>query len=122
MENRVVYELKMFSSALFEEPAIVCKNMDMMVGLKGFDDEDNCHECTIKFTSVVGFEFSLAGFSRTAGAYDKVVEVIDSEWKETFKVNNAEKFSYWNPRHYAIYLDGYGLYQFLAKDVVVEEK
>ena len=54
-------------------------------------------------------------------AYDKVVEVIDSEWLEELKKVNEEDFSYWKPKHYILYLDGFGMYQFIAQSLEVEK-
>lgn len=121
MANKTIYELKMFSSLLEGEPDIRFEKMDVTMTLRGNDDSDERHECTICFKSVVGFDYSLAGFSRTLDAYDKVVELSDSDWKKQYQKNNADKYNYWMPRHFALYLDGFGLYQFLAKDVNVEE-
>ena len=52
---------------------------------------------------------------------DKVVEVIDSEWLEELKKINEEDFSYWKPKHYILYLDGFGMYQFIAQSLEVEK-
>jgi len=49
------------------------------------------------------------------------VEVIDSEWLEELKSINPENFYFWNPKHYALYLDRFGLYQFIARLFEVEK-
>ena len=48
-------------------------------------------------------------------AYDTVVEIVDSEWLMTMKKMNETDFNFWQPKDFAVYLDGMGLYQFVAK-------
>ncbi|MBQ2980920.1 MAG: hypothetical protein IJD58_02215 [Lachnospiraceae bacterium] len=122
MKNITQYELKMFSSNLVESPQIVFDGMDIVIELKGYDDIDEYHECRIKFDSVIGLQYALAGFSITLNAYDKIIEIEDSEWIEQYKNVNEEESSYWKPKHYVIYLDEVGLYQFLAQSFNVEER
>lgn len=122
MDKKVIYELKMFSSCLEYEPEIKFEGMDMFIELKGYDDNDDYHECIIKFTSVVGYEYTLAGFAYTMDAYDKIVEIDNSEWKSRLQVNNSIKYEILKPKHYALYLDDNGLYQILAQNVMVEER
>ena len=50
-------------------------------------------------------------------------EIYENVWeglKEMQELNNAD-YSYWNPNHYVMYLDGVGLYQFIARGVEVRE-
>lgn len=122
MDKKMIYELKMFSSCLESEPTIKFDGMDMSIELKGYDENDDYHECIIKFISVLGYEYTLAGFAFTMDAYDKIVEIENSEWKSRFQVNNSSKFEFWKPKHYALYLDENGLYQILSQNVIVEEK
>jgi len=50
-----------------------------------------------------------------SGTYDKLVEVKNSEWVKELTIISPEWVKYWEVRHYAIYLDSYGLYEFIAK-------
>jgi len=122
MKSIVQYELKMFSSNLSESPSIVFDGMDIIIDVKGYDDIDKYHECRIKFNSVIGFQYAMAGFTTTLNSYDKIIEIADSEWIKQYKDTNKEEISYWKPKHYAIYLDEVGLYQFLAQSLYVEER
>ncbi|MCQ2535122.1 MAG: hypothetical protein MJ172_11240 [Clostridia bacterium] len=120
MDN-AIYELKMFSSCLKCAPNIVVDGMDMTVILKGYDDNDNYHECSIKFISVIGYQYTMLSFAHTMGAYDKIIQIEESQWKNEFKNTNSEKYNYWKPNHYVMFLDDNGLYQFLAQKVEVVE-
>lgn len=46
--------------------------------------------------------------------------MIDSEWLKELKKINKEEFTYWNPQHYILYLDGYVMYQFIAQSLEVK--
>ena len=122
MKADVRYELKMFSANLEVGPEITFNGMDVIIELKGYDDSDNYHECRIKFNSVIGYQYTLAGFTVTLDSYDRIVEIKDTKWIEQFKEANEQEIGYWNPKHYAIYLDEVGLYQFLAQNFDVEER
>jgi hypothetical protein len=55
------------------------------------------------------------------GAYDSLVEIIDSEWVNQLKDANKEIADYWNIKHYAIFLDSNGLFEFIARDFKILE-
>ena len=122
MKSEIKYELPMFSSNLENEPQIEFKNMNVKIIIKGYDENDVICETEIKFISVIAFKQTSARFTpKLYGSYDKVVEVIDSEWLEELKKINEEDFSYWKPKHYILYLDGFGMYQFIAQSLEVEK-
>ena len=112
----------MFSSNLVHEPEIEFKNLDMKMILKGYDENDNMYEMIIKFISVISFKQTLTRFNlHLYGAYDKIVELFDSDWLKELRKIDSEEFSFWNPKHYVLYLDGYGMYQFIAQSFEVEK-
>ncbi|MBR4670293.1 MAG: hypothetical protein IKO84_06810 [Butyrivibrio sp.] len=121
MDNKIVHVLNVFSSCLASSPKIEFDGMNMIIELKGYDDNEKYHECRIRFESVIGYKYSLALFEMIKGSYDTIIEIMDSEWRDTFEKNNKEQYDYWKPKHYALYLDEVGLYQVLAKKVIVEE-
>ncbi len=122
MKSEIKYELPMFSSNMEKEPQIEFKNMDVKIVIEGYDENDVMRETRIKFISVISFKHSSPRFTpQLYGAYDKVVEVIDSEWLEELKKINLDDFSFWKPKHYVLYLDGFGMYQFIAQSFEVEE-
>ena len=59
---------------------------------------------------------SLARFtSELYDSYDRIVELIDSEWLVELKDVSKEDINYWNPKHYIMYLDGGGMFHFTAQ-------
>ena len=40
---------------------------------------------------------------------------------EELKKINLDDFSFWKPKHYVLYLDRFGMYQFIAQSFEVEE-
>lgn len=120
--SKIKYELPMFSSNLVSEPNITIKNMDVEIVVEGYDDEDIFRRICIKFSSVLGIKQTSARFTPNLyDAYDKIVQIKGSEWLKEMQELNNDDYSYWKPNHYAMYLDGMGLYQFIAKSVEVIE-
>lgn len=52
-------------------------------------------------------------------AYDRLVEIEDSDWVAGFRLINRQAADYWKLKHYAIFLKSYGLYEFLASDFTI---
>ena len=51
------------------------------------------------------------------GAYDCVVEVLESEWvKEIRRVDADGRSSIWNKRHFAVFLSNCGLFEIVGHD------
>lgn len=122
MTTEIRYELPMFSSSIENEPEIEFKNMDIRIKIRGYDEKD--FECgiEIKFLTVIGFKQTSARFTPLLyGSYDKIVELIDSDWLREMNSINPDDFSFWKPRHFAFYLDGFGMYQFIAQAFEVSE-
>lgn len=116
MKNEIKYELPIFSSSLEKDPIIRSKDMDMEIELLGTDSEDRRRTIIIKFTSVLCNKFTSARFTvRLYDSYDRVVELMDSEWLEELKSINEGDFNYWKPKHYIIYLEEIGMFQFIAQ-------
>lgn len=121
--SEVKYELPMFSSNLISEPDILIKNMDVEIIIEGYDDEDNFSRICVKFSSVLGMKQTSARFTPNLyGAYDKIVQMSESKWLKEMQELNNDDYNYWKPNHYVMYLDGIGLYQFIAKSVEVRER
>ncbi len=116
MKNEIRYELPMFSSNLIKEPNIRFENMNVKIDIEGYDDEDNLNKITITIISVLCIKQTSARFTpRLYDSYDRIVELIDSEWLKELKEINEEDFNYWKPKHYILYLDGIGMYQFIGQ-------
>ena len=117
MKKEIKYELPMFSSNLAKNPKLRFENMDIKIDIQGYDCEDNFSEITITMRSVLCFKKTSARFTpRLYESYDKIVEIIDSDWLKELIDINEEYFNYWQPKHYILYLDAIGMYQFVGKN------
>lgn len=76
----------------------------------------------IVFDAVQAHRHSSEKFLRSLlGAYDTLVEIEDSEWVAQLREINKGIADYWNIKHYAIFLDSNGLYEFIARDYSILE-
>lgn len=122
MKSDIKYELPFFSSSLEKNPVIKFEDMNMIIELIGVDEGSRLRKIEIKFISVLCNKHVSARFTpELYDSYDKIVELLDSEWLEELKNINKEYFDYWNPKHYIIYLDGAGMFQFIAQGYEVIE-
>lgn len=122
MKREIIYELPIFSSTLEKDPIIESKDMNMGIELIGRDEENRLRKIVIKFHSVLCNKHTSARFTpELYDSYDRIVELVDSEWLIEMKNINKEYFNYWNPKHYIIYLDSVGMFQFIAQGYEVIE-
>lgn len=122
MKIKMKYELPIFSSALEKNPIIKSKDMNIEIELIGIDEENKLRKIIIKFNYVICNKHVLSRFtSKLYDSYDRIVELVESRWLEELKIINEEEFSYWNPKHYIIYLDEIGMFEFIAQGYEVIE-
>lgn len=122
MKSEIKFELPIYSSSLEEDPSIISENMDIKIKLTGYDDDNKLKKIIIYFKSVVCNKFTSTKFTpKLYDSYDKIVELTDSNWLDELRELNEEKFIYWSPKHYLLYLDEVGLFQFIAQDFEVTE-
>ncbi len=76
----------------------------------------------ILFDFVAGFKHDSEGFATTLmDAYDRLVEIIDSEWVAEYRKTNQRAANLFDIKHYAIFLKSCGLYEFVAADFTIQE-
>lgn len=122
MKNEIKYELPVYSSSLERDPIIWSEDMNMKIELIGADNENRIRKIRIQFNSVLCNKHTSARFTpKLHDSYDKIVELVESEWLTELKKLNEEDFNYWQPKHYIIYLDGVGMFQFIAQSYEVVE-
>lgn len=122
MKSEIKYELPIFSSNLKQDPVFESKDMNMGIELIGMDEESRLRKIVIKFISVLCNKHTSVRFTpELYDSYDRIVELADSEWLAELKDINKEYFNYWNPKHYIMYLDGVGMFQFIAQGYEVIE-
>lgn len=131
-----IYELPILSS-LIDNNLHVCGNSSLLgnnlyLCENGFDAtlifsyyDDNKIEITIelKFGSVLCYKFTSERYTEDLlDAYDTVVQIDDSDWLIEMKKRDERDFKFWHPKHFAIFFDGVGLYQFIARDFEVVKR
>lgn len=122
MKNEIKYELPIFSSNLKHDPIIKSTDMNMEIELIGMDEENRLRKIKIKFNTVLCNKHTSARFTpKLYDSYDRIVEIIDSKWLVELRDINEENFNYWNPKHYIMYLDGTGMFEFIAQGYEVIE-
>lgn len=82
-------------------------------------DESKNHEVFnggVIFELAVAHRHSSEKFTKCiGGTYDKLVQIEGSEWIKELTYISPEWAKCWQIKHYAIYLDSYGLYEFVAQ-------
>lgn len=122
MKSEIKYELPIYSSTLEQDPVFESKDMNIGIELLGMDEESRLRKIVIKFISVLCNKHTSVRFTpELYDSYDRIVELVDSEWLAELKDVNKENFNYWNPKHYIMYLDGVGMFQFIAQGYEVIE-
>lgn len=89
-----------------------------------FDEEndDKIFNSGIVFDAAVAHRHSSEKFTKfISQAYDKLIEIEDSEWVKELSSISSEWAEFWKIKHYAIYLDSYGLYEFIASGYSLTE-
>lgn len=81
------------------------------------DESGATYNLGIIFQSAQSHRHSSEKFIKfIPGAYDTLVEIVDSDWVMELREINKEIADYWDIRHYAIILDSNGIYEFIARD------
>lgn len=121
-KSEIKYELPIYSQSLKENPNVKLKRGDIEIELMGYDEEDRLRKIIIKFICVICYKHTSVKFTpKLYNSYDRIVELVDSEWLVELKSINKEWFNYWKPKHYVIYLWGEGMYQVAAQGYEVIE-
>ena len=120
--SKIIYELKMFSSNLKNEPEFIVDGMKNILKIEGYDDEGRINKVRVELDSVLCYKRTSARFTpKLYDSYDKVVEILDSDWLNEIKAINNEDYDFWKPRHFILYLDEIGMYEFIACEIEINE-
>lgn len=119
MKINKLWELPILSSELEEEVKLETDNANTIlfinhskIKIKIIFDTALCHLHTSeRFTKAM------------LNAYDTIVEIEDSDWINELRELNRSDFDFWKLKHYAIYIEKMGMYQFIARkyEVIMEE-
>ena len=120
MSASKLWELPILSSELEDEVKFVVENANATLILN--------HDSAlieIRFETTLCHLHTSERFTKSIlGAYDAIVEIEESEWIKELEELNSSDVEFWGLKHYAIYIEKMGLYQFIAEkyEVVLEEK
>lgn len=124
MENKVLYELPMFSTLLSVSPEVELRGMNVDITLRGYDDDDNFYTVILKFHGVFEFTKTYSNFADYGKAYDRVLEIIDSNRLQQLRLNNHQLFDALQRsdtplRHFNLLLDSYDAYNIICSSFEV---
>jgi len=111
-------------STMVQGEQLLCTGADALLRFDYFDAEKNDTMFTagIFFDSVVGFRHDSEGFATTLmNAYDRLVEVVNSDWIAEYRKTNPRIANLYNIKHYAIFIKSCGLYEFIAKNYAIQD-
>jgi hypothetical protein len=117
MHIKQLWEFPVPSTSLCPDVKFICPGADawILYEYAAPDCSGRTVNSGIKFTNVQTYRYANEKFTASLmSAYDKIVEVCDSVWIQQLFEIDVKIASFWNLRHYAIYLDSNGLYEFAA--------
>lgn len=106
------------SNCIYSGVSLIYEGGDSVLLFDYYDENNNdkIFNSGIVFETTIAHRHSSEKVTKfISGTYDKLVELKDSEWVKELSIISPEWIKYWEVRHYVIYLDSYGLYEFLAK-------
>lgn len=116
--KKPIFTVPVPSTAFTREAYLDCSGLAPIIRYSYDTDMGECSS-GIKFIKVAALRKRgerCCGAWNIEGAYDTLVEVENSEWVAELKSDVAKPFrAEWQPRHYMIYLDSVGCFEFLAE-------
>ena len=89
-----------------------------------YDEEKNdaIFNSGIVFDAVQAHRHTTEKFTKfIEGTYDCLIEIVDSKWIEELRGHNKEIADFWGIKHYVIFLDSNGLFEFAARGYKILE-
>ena len=120
MRTNKLWELPILSSELEDEMNFEVENANAILTLN-----HKSVSIRIKFETALCHLHTSERFTKSIlGAYDAIVEIEESEWIKELEELNSSDVIFWGLKHYAVYIEKMGLYQFIAEkyEVDLEEK
>lgn len=124
MSNEVVWTFPVPSNCIYSTVRLLHEKTRINLAFDYYDEEDDdkVYNGFIEFVGVGNYRHSTEKFTRfVKGTYDNLCVVRDSEFLKTISMISPEWFDEFNMKHYAIYLDSYGLYEIVASSFEVSE-
>lgn len=106
------------SNCINSSVSLTYKHGDAVILFDYYDEEqdDKVYNGGILFESTVAHRHSSEKFTKyISGSYDTLIEIEGSEWISELNTISPECMKKSELKHYVIYLDSYGLYEFIAQ-------
>lgn len=114
MEIKKIFDIEHLAQD-FMEPPVVKKNGTDAILLFDYESDTGGYKTTgITFCDTIEYRHTKEEAIKEymIKAYNAVVEVINSNWVSKIKVKDSQY------KHYLVYFDGFGAFEFLSRDVI----
>lgn len=122
--NKIVWTFPVPSNCIYSGISLVYEKTNIKLIFDYYDEDDNdkVFNGRLEIKGVVAHRHVVEKFTQfIKGTYDNLCEIGDSNWVLSLKEKSPEWANIQNLKHYAIYLDSYGLYEFIATDFSISE-
>lgn len=123
MRVRKLFEIPQPSTAAVEDPTLHMGQGGVWIVIECYDLGEPLVRSTIKIHSCRAIRKLAELYCKVwhLQAYDTVCEVEDSTWAEELKQATPEGHeNQWVLKHFMLYLDSVGHYEFIAESVTIE--
>lgn len=123
METKKRWKFPVPSGGHIGKVQFIHKVTDVLMCFDYLDDDDKAFHGGISFKTIYAYKNATEMFYdyTLKGTYDTLVEYTNSEWLKKLAEKNPESAQLLKIRHFAIYLEDYGLYEVIASDFKILE-
>ena len=122
--NKSLWTFPVPSNCIYSGVKLVHEKTSITIVYDYYDEEDDdkVYNGKIEFKNVIAHRHTSEKFTKfIKGTYDNLCEIIESQWKHSLVELSPEWANINQLKHYAIYFESYGLYEFIANDYVISE-
>ncbi len=120
-----LWEIPMISHELEDDFQVIIDGSTISLSIQYSNPffPDIKQKTIITFDTVLCYRYTTDCFTRELyDAYDTLVKIDVSQWLKEIKQMYSYEYNILQPKHYAVYIDSRGLYEFIAKDYEVREE
>ncbi|WHY84546.1 hypothetical protein QNH39_18025 [Neobacillus novalis] len=121
MELVRIYKIKELAQEFNESPKIQTRGRDVILSYDYEQDTGEYAWKSIIFVETIAYRVSKMSCvgEDVLKSYNSISEVKYSQWLNEIKASyrGSQKFEY---KHYLIFFDEYGTYEFIAKNLIVD--
>lgn len=116
-----LWEFPISSKRIGEDVKITINDIDL--DMEFFCYNENKQRMKVRIGIIAAFCYLHTSETFTQDlfdAYETLVQIEDSDWLIELKERDSRNFEVLHLKHYAIYFDSIGMYQFIAEDFTVD--